>query len=142
MWTKTLMGLLIVFVTSSVPADASGQDFVPVPAGSVVVTPAGDTVAWNHNGYLVSDSAAVRMDRALRQSRENESTLTQNLAVREQQLALLVEANDSLKVAMAEDKAWRDLATRQLEQYNVGWVEKILWGVGGAVLGYAAGISP
>jgi len=136
MLKKTLTALLIAFATSSAPASAQ-EDFLRVPQGSTVITADGDTLLVFTDSWLASDSALVRVDRALRQARADASFHENNYNLRSAQYDKAVAISDSLASSLAASEAWRAVATKELERLDVSLVEKALWGLGGYLLGRA-----
>jgi hypothetical protein len=139
MYKKILKALLIACALSSAPADAFGQeDFVPLPAGSSVIRPDGDTVLVFKDSWLVSDGAVVGMDRSLREARAASAFYEEQFGLRTEQVSRYSVMTDSLTRALGASEAWRTIATKELERFDTSWVEKVLWGVAGYAVGKAA----
>jgi len=77
------------------------------------------------------------MDQSLRQTRADLQFYTTNYNARTEQVELLTSASDSLQVALRAEQAWREVAVAEMKKLDTSWVEKILWGVGGFVVGRA-----
>lgn len=134
MLKTTLTVLLLALATSSA---ASAQGFEAAPQGSYLVTPAGDTIIVVVDSWIISNTAVVGMDNALRQARADTEFFQTNYNARTEQVELLTSASDSLQVALRAEQAWREVAVAEMKKLDTSWVEKILWGVGGFVVGRA-----
>jgi hypothetical protein len=69
-----------------------------------------DSLVVQDGSWLVSDSAVVRMDLALRAARDSLGARTADLRDREAQLAIQAELVDTLRYNLAGERAYRDLA--------------------------------
>jgi hypothetical protein len=140
MLKKTLTALLIVCATSSAPTDAEAQaDFIPLPAGSVAITPSGDSIMVFQDSYAVSSGAITGMDTALRQARANEEFYRANYELRTEQVNRFQSIVDTLTATNAANEAWKARALAELQAVDVSWWEKALYGLAGYAVGRAAG---
>lgn len=121
---------------SSVPSSAEGQDFIPLPAGSVAITPSGDSIPVFQDSYIISSNAVTDMDQALRQARANEEFYKTNYNLRTEQVQRFSIIVDSLNATVAADSVWR---TKALTELQTSWWEKALWSLAGYAVGRAAG---
>ena len=109
----TLTALLIGCVLSSAtPNSAAAQDFVEIPAGSVLHFPSGDSVVVGVHSWVVSNDASLRIDVAIQQGRADAEYWKAQADGRELQADLYKEAVDSLAVALAAERVRGDVGAR------------------------------